>query len=303
LADFARVLPTEPGGVYVYVSGDQSELRGAVDDCGTRESTFRIHSQLIRSFVYSGTNTGNGAKTRKIHGLHFDEILFSKLVEDFGGHPFLIRQFCSEINKACKGDRPEQVDRALYNSVMSKFRRVAIDYLSMIVSVLHEWYPEEYEMLRFLAHGDHTSFAAFADDHALYTKHLIGYGLVTQSDHGFSFNIEALREYLNNLHKYERLNLSDDEKTAEISARRNRIGKLLRVTIRNSLHSACGRKKAGECVLAAITNKRRKSVGTADIDVLLSRDSSPLFFLELIAVIKRERPAFQNVFEMEKNKL
>ena len=158
-------------------------------------------------------------------------------------------------------------------------------------------------MLRFLAHGDQATFATFARDHGTYTKHLIGYGLMAQSVHGYIFNIEVLREYLNNLHKYERLNLSDDEKVAEISARRNRIERLLRIALRNALRAAHGRKRAGECVRAALPEKRRESVGTADIDVLLSRDTSPLYFVELIAVVKREWSSLQNVFELEKGKL
>ena len=64
----------------------------------------------------------------------------------------------------------------------------------MIVSVLRDWYPDEYDMLRFLAQGDQATFAAFAREHAIYTKHLVGYGLMTQSVHGYTVNIEALRE-------------------------------------------------------------------------------------------------------------
>ena len=261
-----------------------------------------IPSEYVPSFTVQQTRE-MVRKLGRYMGLHFDELLYAKLVEDFGGHPFLIRQFCSEIHKACKGDRPEKVDKALYDAVMITFRRTAIDYLSMIVSVLRDWYPDEYDMLRFLAHGDKDTFAAFALEHGTYTKHLIGYGLMSQSAHGYTFNIEALREYLNNLHKYERLNLSDDEKVAEMSARRNRIERLLRTTIRNGLRVAYGRKRAGERVCRALTEKRRESIGTSDIDVLLSRDESPLYFLELIAILKREWPALENVFEMEKDKV
>ena len=261
-----------------------------------------IPGEYVPSFTVEQTRE-MVRKLGRYMGLHFDEMLYSKLVEDFGGHPFLIRQFCSEIHKTCVGDRPVKVDRALYGSVMTTFRRTAIDYLSMILSVLRDWYPDEYDMLRFLAHGDQATFDAFALDHATYTKHLIGYGLMAQSVHGYTFNIEALREYLNNLHKYERLNLSDDEKVAEISARRNRIERLLRIALRNALRAAHGRKKAGECVRGALSEKRRESIGTSDIDVLLSRDTSPLYFLELIVIVKREWSSIQNVFEMEKDKL
>lgn len=261
-----------------------------------------IPSEYVPSFTVSQTRE-MVRKLGRYMGLRFDEVLYSKLVEDFGGHPFLVRQFCSKVHEACQGDRPTQVDRALYNDVMKTFRRTAIDYLAMIVGVLRDWYPDEYDMLRFLAQGDQTSFSEFAEAHALYTKHLIGYGLITQSQYGFSFNIEALREYLDNLHKYERLNLTDDEKVEEISSRRNRIEKLLRVTVRNALRAAHGRKKAGEVVTKALAEKRREVVATSDVDILLLKDASPLFFLELIAVIKREWDALQNVFEIEKNKL
>jgi hypothetical protein len=261
-----------------------------------------IPSEYVPSFTVAQTRE-MVRKLGRYMGLHFDEMLYFKLVEDFGGHPFLIRQFCSKVHEACKGDRPTQVDRVLYQKVMGTFQRAAIDYLAMIVSVLRDWYPDEYDMLRMLAQGDQATFVEFARDHALYTRHLIGYGLITQSAYGFGFNIDALRVYLNNLHKYERLNLTDDERVAEISARRNRIEKLLRVAIRNALRAAHGRKRAGEVVVQALPEKRRSSIGTSDVDVLLARDTSPLFFLELIAVIKREWSAFQNIFEVEKNKI
>ena len=261
-----------------------------------------IPSKYVPSFTVVQTRE-MVRKLGRYMGLRFDEMLYSKLVEDFGGHPFLIRQFCSKVHEACQGNRPTQVDRALYHRVMTTFQRTAIDYLAMIVSVLRDWYPDEYDMLRFLAQGDQATFSEFAKDHALFTRHLVGYGLITQSAHGFSFNIEALREYLNSLHKYERINLTDDEKVAEISARRNRIEKLLRVAIRNALRASYGRTKAGATVLKAIPEQRRQKVGTNDVDVLLARDTSPLFFLELIAIIRREWTVLQNVFELEKGKV
>jgi hypothetical protein len=262
-----------------------------------------IPSQYVPSFTVEQTRE-MVRKLGKYMGLRFDEVLYSKLVEDFGGHPFLIRQFCSEINKACTGDRPAIVDRVVYSKVMAAFQRTAIDYLAMIVTVLRDWYPDEYDMLRFLAQGDKSTFESFANDNALYTKHLLGYGLLTESAYGgFGFNIEVLRDYLNNLHKFERMNLTEDEKIAEISARRNRIEKGFRIMIRNVLFASKGRKKAGEVVLAAVPENRRTILGTSDIEVLLAKDSSPLFFLELINIIKREWDLFQNVFEMEKTRI
>jgi len=102
--------------------------------------------------------------------------------------------------------------------------------------------------------------------------------------------------------KYERINLTNDEKLQEITVRRNRIEKGLRGLVKNSLRLAYG-KKAGEKILASIEETRRNKIGTNNIEVLLDRDKSPLYFLDLINTINREWPLFQNVFEMEKEKL
>jgi hypothetical protein len=53
-----------------------------------------------------------------------------------------------------------------------------------------DWYPDEYDMITFLAQGDYESFNEFASEHNSYTKHLVGYGLLQQSIDGFTFNIE-----------------------------------------------------------------------------------------------------------------
>jgi len=55
-------------------------------------------------------------------GLKFDETIYAKLTEDFGGHPFLIRHVCSLLSKELDNlDRPVKVDRQSYQSAKNKF--------------------------------------------------------------------------------------------------------------------------------------------------------------------------------------
>lgn len=261
-----------------------------------------IPSQYVPSFNVTQVREMVSKLGRYI-GLSFDEIIFSKLTEDFGGHPFLIRQICSNIHRECKGERPAKVDKALYEKVKTQFKQAAIEYLEMIVQVLRDWYPDEYDMLCFLALGELDIFEQFARDHGRYTKHLIGYGLIQQSPNGYSFNIETVRDYLILAHKYERLNLTSDQKVAEISDRRNKIEKGLRTLAKNTLVTKYGKKKAAEIVLFALPENRRKKMGTFEINLLLKRDESDLFFLELVNLIMREWDAFKNVFDMDKDRL
>ena len=118
-------------------------------------------------------------KLGRFMGLKFDEIIYSKLTEDFGGHPFLIRQMCSVINSISKGDRPVIVDKALYENAKSNFLLSSKHYVDMIIQVLKEWYPDEYDMLIILANGEKKLFQEISNDKNFYSNHLIGYGLIT----------------------------------------------------------------------------------------------------------------------------
>jgi hypothetical protein len=236
-------------------------------------------------------------------GLKFDALIAAKLTDDYGGHPFLIRQACSQLNKLASAERPVIIDKALYTRSKTEFREHSQEYLEMMIQVLAEWYPDEYEMLCFLAQGDMDNFNAFASDHASYTRHLIGYGLIQKGSSGYSFNLEEASELLRKKHKNEKLNLTDDEKVQELSIRRNRLEKGLRILTRNSLKISIGANKAKDAVISAVPEGRRSVLLNHDLSALLDRDASPLFFLELINVIKREWATFENVFGTDKTKL
>lgn len=236
-------------------------------------------------------------------GLKFDPMIFSKLTEDLGGHPFLIRQMCSLVNQRASQRRPINVDKALYQQAKDDFESSSKEYLEMMVHVLQDWYPDEYEMLRFLAEGDLDSFNSFSSDNASYTRHLIGYGLIQKSEHGYSFNLESLANILRGKHKHERLHLTQEEKLQEISSRRNSLEKRLRTTLKTALRVTHGPTKAATTVLAALAEPRRTTLQSSDLNGLLDKDKSPLYFLDLISLIKREWSSLDKLFTIDKTKL
>jgi hypothetical protein len=185
----------------------------------------------------------------------------------------------------------------LYEKVKANFEEKTTEYLDMMVQILRDWYPEEYDVLSFLAIGDMDSFNMFASSNPSYTQHLIGYGLVQKSTHGFAFNIELIKPYLQKVHKYEKLNLTKDEKVSEISIRRNKIEKALRDSIRTALKLSLGKRQAAQKVLHALPEDRRKKLEGIDLELLLSRDESPLFFLDLANLVRKEWGPFQNLFD------
>lgn len=235
-------------------------------------------------------------------GIKFDDLYYGKLTEDFGGHPFLTRQFCSILHKICPSKRPISVDKVVYEKAKEEFKRNFTEYFEMIIKVLHDWYNEEYDMLTFLANGDLGSFDRLASIYPQHIKHLLGYGLIQQGAGGYSFNIESVKDYLCKRHKYERINLSNEEKQKEISERRNKIEPRLRLLVKQTLKMHFN-KDARTKVVDAIEESRRTALEERDIDAILSPNSSPLLFRDLTSIIMREWAIFQNVFDIGKEKL
>ncbi|WP_143277204.1 AAA family ATPase [Bordetella genomosp. 1] len=235
-------------------------------------------------------------------GLTFDPMLFGRLTDDFGGHPFLIRQVCSEIHDLAPRDRPAWVDKPLYEQAVGSFKKKSAPYLSMILDVLAEQYKDEYEMLRYLASGDVDAFNELAHDSDAYTDHLRGYGLVTVSEHGTSFRIECIKDFMLDRHKYMSLSLSAEQREAEVSERRIRLEQGFRKIIRNQLKAAFGAKVAREKLLAAVPEKRRENLSGFDLDQIFAPNDSPLYLLELIQLLSREWESFKHIFPFEKDK-
>ena len=260
-----------------------------------------IPSQYVPSFIVEQVSemvTNLGAYM----GLEFDDYICMKLYEDFGGHPFLIRQMCSLLNKLASKTRPTKIDKALYIKALNEFYESSYEYLDMIIQVLESWYPDEYEMLTLLANEDLDTFNSFASDHIDYTRHLIGYGLIQKGHGGYAFNLDILSNHLKKRHKNEKMNLSDEEKVQEISIRRNRLEKGLRILIRNTLRTSLGAKRARDKVGAAIPEASRTKHIDLNLNEILHQDKSPLFFLDLINMINKNWEDFKNVFECDKAK-
>ena len=259
-----------------------------------------IPSQYVPSFTVEQVQE-MVTKLGSYMGLKFDSLITGKLAEDFGGHPFLIRQMCSLLHAKANKQRPVNIDKALYQKVLDEFSGLSHEYLEMMVSVLKEWYPDEYQMLTFLANNDLDTFESFAVDHINYTRHLIGYGLIQKGSGGHAFNLEIIAKHLRLKHSKERINLNNEEKNQEISSRRNRIEKGLRSLVKNTLKTSYGVSKARTTVDSAIPENRRDKLKEFDLNEILDKDKSPLFLLEIINLINKEWSCFQHVFDIDKN--
>ena len=114
----------------------------------------------------------------------------------------------------------------------------------MVINVLKEYYPDEYEMLTMLSIGDVKQFNEFAQLSKEYTSHLIGYNILDENNGTYTFKIEAIKRYLESKNKYVKIGLTNDEKIKVISDRRNRIEPQLRLVVRTILQAQLGPQEA-----------------------------------------------------------
>ena len=196
-------------------------------------------------------------KLGKLMGIKFDECIYTKLTEDYGGHPFLIRQVCSAISREYPS-RPVVVDRIKYNKIRDEFN-INSNYFEQLIEVLKQFYPNEYEMLEMLATDNKKDFNYFAMEDYSLIKHLVGYGIIRPVGDEYDFCIDAIKEYL--YRKAKRtfsVASTKEERWKELSINRNKLETALRYMVKTVLRVAMKEQKAKDYVIEKIFNSDNK---------------------------------------------
>ena len=174
----------------------------------------------IPGFDYSQTRD-MVRRLGRIMGLRFEEEIYAHLMEDYGGHPFLIRRVCSKIAQL-NGNRPVTIDRVKYQEAKRQFNLDNV-YFEMILDVLKQFYPDEFEMLNFLAAEDYENFNFFVTEDPAIVGHLIGYGLIKCYDYSYDFRIDAIKEYLIRKNGNHPMLITPAEKWSHLCTQRNEL--------------------------------------------------------------------------------
>jgi hypothetical protein len=265
-----------------------------------------IFAQFPKEYIprFSSAHTRDMVRRLgKLMGLNFDEYVYGQLTEDFGGHPYLIRHVCSVIHRIADPHRPVEVGKALYEKARKQFIREGRRYFEMILIVLKQHYPDEYEMLKFLALGDKKSFNEFANSDPAYTEHLTGYGIIELQGDEFVFRVDALKEFISQEARYQRINLTNSEKLAEISERRNKLELQLRSLCRNMLQAFYGVADAKQKVLDVFGKSRNTSLAHLEYAELFSPEKGKIYFEDLRKIISKYWDCYKNVIGPDQDKV
>lgn len=231
-------------------------------------------------------------KLGRMMGVTFEENIYAKLTEDYGGHPFLIRQVCSVLSKMFN-TRPVTIDRNKYITAKKEFNRSS-EYFRQLVDVLIQFYPDEYEMLKLLAIEDIDNFKYFANADYSMIKHLKGYGIIRELDNEYDFQIDAIKEYILSQNNTVSLYESKETKWEKIVTLRGNLEidlrKMVKAIIRISSMSESGAK---EYVVKKIYGADKKYYSLSYADLFDSR-TSKIYLKSLTSLISGKWDYFKD---------
>lgn len=236
-------------------------------------------------------------------GLQFDEEIYAKLVNDYGGHPFLTRQICSKINAEVlerKENRPYIVSKYSYEKQTPEYQNKMETIIEQILSVLEDYYPSEYELLKILALDGSDMFKKKMPLGDSSITHLLGYCLVTRERNDYFIRIRSIELYLNKKHKYEKLLDDSSEKLARITERRGKIEKQLRRIIQTQLLLKYGKKAKDQMIKVASGATKDKSQETKLRSADFKAAMQELYFWQLKTLILDDWKSYQMLFPDKK---
>jgi hypothetical protein len=210
--------------------------------------------------------------------------VIAHIYKRFGGHPFFIRQLCSQIHKRAREGRPRNVSIKFCEDVEKDYVADIQNYLKEILLNLREFYPEEYSMLEYLVQGDRATFGELVDYSREYVEHLMGYGLLVRREDDYEFAFDAVvTAVTKTVKKLSEVTLK--EKWEDINARRNQIEQELQ----SALFRRANRLDAQEWARLlehCLSKSRLEQLKGIFPRSAFSRNSSPLYFIELMKFIR-----------------
>lgn len=231
----------------------------------------------------------------KYMGLSFEEEIYTKLMEDYGGHPFLIRHICSLINTNVNDNRPCLVSKYEYDAKKKEYDTKIVHYVEMILSVLKIWYPSEYELLEILAVDGNDELKKNLEYKEKEMQHLLGYGIVKEIKGNYYITINAVSLYLENNHKLQGKQTTKQQAWSNVGIRRNTLEDRLRKIMLVQMTMQYGSKKVKGKLLEVVESSRREKERLHDLEVN-DLVENHFYLLDIKQVILKNWSLFEKLF-------
>ncbi|MBC3931306.1 ATP-binding protein [Undibacterium sp. CY22W] len=236
-------------------------------------------------------------------GVTFDREVYTYLTDDFGGHPFLIKQACSflRLNRVTENvPRKIHIRKEEYRAARDQIKAHTRNYIALILQVLTERFPREFSLLKHLAVDDKKLFNAYAEDDPRSIEHLVGYGLIEKVTQDFCFRIKLVEAAV----QYDARDLacpeSLEERWALLSKERNQFEFGFRELVRSVVKMGYGA-KAGKDFIIGCLNKQVQieKARCLDFDDIFRGE---MYFLDLKRAVLKDWDRYRFIFNDDKTK-
>ena len=245
-------------------------------------------------------------------GIKFNNSIPGKLVEDCGGHPYLIRLLCGQIYKYVREhnlSRPFEVSKAIYEAARTEFEKSnnAESFYLMILEILQSSYPREYDTLKILATDGDGQLSRVMDNTQI--RHLTGYGLIEKNGERFSICFDTVKRFLQGKYAFERTGLTFKEQSLEISTRMNDCELRLRAMVRRTVNAHKKTLDPKQAILDAMAadpsvteGQKRIAAGLEYKELFDPTVNHGCYFLTLVLAIEQNYDnVFSAIFNQDKN--
>lgn len=234
----------------------------------------------------------------ELMGMNFNLEAITSLYSSLGGHAFLSRQVASHIHRGLPFQgRPIEVTKEHVETAIGTF-----DFRPLfddILSSLKARFPDEFELLEWSALGDQDKVEEFLAIDSAFASHLVGYGLVRQSDCRLVPKMRLVSEYLRKSAKISGLVKDDCDRWALIAKRRGEVEVGLRQILRNRFIDKYGKASAAHEMRARMNKARAEQISTYSLDEVFSPSSCKLYFSDLISIMNDDKSYWEDRLEIE----
>ena len=233
-------------------------------------------------------------------GISFEDTVYGKLMEDYGGHPFLTRQVCSKINNDLNARhvrRPTVVTRNSYSLKCDEYKQGMTSVIEQILGVIENYYPGEFELLKRLALDGRESFRKEIALGNIGIQHLIGYCIIEKENGEYFIRIKSIEDYIKSKFVYDATLTEQKDKRARINIRRDNIEEGLRELIQFSLKSKYGKKAKDQLIAMVDKTTQDSTQKTKMINAVSLKDAiQELYFSQIKIIMEKDWKYYEKLF-------
>ncbi|BCV28345.1 hypothetical protein [Shewanella algae] len=132
-------------------------------------------------------------------------------------------------------------------------------------------------------------------------EHLVGYGLVVNSDDHFHFTIKSIEGYINDISNIKKAPKNNQEKWTRVCSLRNELESNLRTLVKRNLKYKYGVDEAKKKMFVAIISppSRQKQLEAISYNDIFT---SHLYFQDISKVIEKNWQDFGYIFKEDKGR-